>query len=78
MQLIDKLAPFVNEINYIAHRCNLAAQTFSKLSLVAKIEVLLQFMYVYFTHSFKKHMELTKLVEILETKGGKIFYNVKT
>ncbi len=23
-------------------------------------------------------MELTKLVEILETKGGKIFYNVKT
>jgi hypothetical protein len=73
VQLIDKHAPFVNEINYIAHRCNLATQNF-----LAKIEVLLRSMYVYFTHSFKRHMELAKLVEILETKGGKILYNVKT
>jgi hypothetical protein len=78
VQLINKHATFVNEMNCIAHSYNLVAQTFSKLSLVAKIEVLLQSMYVYFTHSPKRHMELTKLVEILETKGGKIFCNVKT
>jgi len=35
-------------------------------------------MYVYFTHSPNKHMEFTKLVEILETKGEKIFRNMKT
>ncbi len=34
-------------------------------------------MYVYFTHSFKKHMEFTKLVENLETRGRKIFRNMK-
>ncbi len=35
-------------------------------------------MFVYFTHSLKRHMEFTKLGEILETKGGKILHNMKT
>jgi hypothetical protein len=34
-------------------------------------------MYVHFTHFPKRHMDFTKLAEILETKGGKIFRNVK-
>jgi hypothetical protein len=35
-------------------------------------------MCVYFSHTPKKHMEHAKLGKILQTKGGKIFRNVKT
>jgi hypothetical protein len=35
-------------------------------------------MYGYFNHSPKRHMEFQKLVQTLETKGNKIFKNVKT
>jgi hypothetical protein len=78
MQLINKHSPFVIGLHYMARMCNLVTQTLSKLSLVAKFEKLLQSMYVYFFHSPNKHMEFTKLAEILETKGGKIFHNVRT
>jgi len=39
---------------------------------------LLQALHNYFAHSYKKHLEFTKLVEIMEMKGKKIFQNVKT
>jgi hypothetical protein len=77
MQLTNKHAPFVTRLHYMAHKCNLVTQTLSKLPLVIKIEMLLQSMYVYLTHSPKRHMEFTKFIEILETKGRKILHNVK-
>jgi hypothetical protein len=78
MQLIEKHAPFVIGIHYMAHRCNLAMQSFSSLPLVAKIEGLLQGMYVYFSHSPKRQLERVKLAKVLQTKGLKILCNVKT
>jgi hypothetical protein len=41
MQLIEKHAPFVTKIHYMAHRCNLAMQTPLNLPLVEKIKALL-------------------------------------
>jgi hypothetical protein len=52
MQLIEKHAPFVIGIHCMAHRCNLPMQSLiSSLPLVAKVEGLLQGMYVYFSLS---------------------------
>ncbi len=33
-------------------------------------------MYNYFSKSLKRHLEFTKLVEVMETKGAKILKNV--
>ncbi len=41
-------------------------------------ENLLETLHGYFVHSLKIHVEFTKLVEILGTKGNKTFQNVKT
>jgi hypothetical protein len=54
MQLIKKHAPFVTRIHRMAHRCNLAIQSFFPLPLVVKIKGLLQGMYVYFSHYPKR------------------------
>jgi hypothetical protein len=35
-------------------------------------------MHNYFAHSSKCHLEASKLVELLECKGNKIFKNIKT
>ncbi len=35
-------------------------------------------MYMYFAQSINRHLEHTKLAKIMETKGLKILYNVKT
>jgi hypothetical protein len=61
----------------MAHRTNLAAQTLSSLLLVIHLEHLLQTLHSYFAHSPKRHLEFTKLVEILEMKENKILWNVK-
>ncbi len=42
------------------------------------LEHLLQTLHSYFAHSQKICLEFTKLVEMLEIKGSKIFQNVKT
>ncbi len=52
-QLMHKHAPFVSGVHFMAHCTNLAIQTFSGLTLVAKIETLLVGMYNFFTHSHK-------------------------
>jgi hypothetical protein len=62
----------------MAHQTNLVVQTLSSLLSVIHLEHLLQTLRNYFAHSPKKHLEFTKLVEMLETKGSKIFLNVKT
>jgi hypothetical protein len=64
MQLIENHAPLVTGIHCIA-TWHLALQSFSSLPLVAKIEGLLQGMYVYFFHSLEKLLEHVKLGKVL-------------
>ncbi len=45
--------------------------------MVFCIENLLQCLYGYFNHSPKRHLEFTKLVEIMEIKRNKILRNIK-
>ena len=53
-------------------------QCLSDLEMVARIETLLAALHKYFSKSPKRHLELQKLVELLESKGKKILQNVKT
>jgi hypothetical protein len=62
----------------MAHRTNLAVEPLSNLPVVNKIESLCKNIHSYFSHSPKRHLEFTKLAEIVETKGLKILNNVKT
>ncbi len=65
-------------VSYMAHHTNLAMQTLSRLPLVIQLENLLQTLDSYkFAHSPKRHLELTKLVKLMQTKGNNIFWNVK-
>jgi hypothetical protein len=51
----------------MAHQTNLAVQVLLNLPMVAKLENLLQSLYFYFSSSFERHLEFTKLVKIVET-----------
>jgi hypothetical protein len=62
MQLIEKHAPFVTGIHCMAPSY---AILFFPTTLVAKIEGLLQGMYVYFSHSPKRQLEHVKLEKVL-------------
>ncbi len=53
-------------------------QTFSSLSLVAKIEALFFSMYTYYSQSPKRHLEHIKLVEVIDSKGLNFLKNIKT
>jgi hypothetical protein len=53
-------------------------QTLSGLNLITKIESLFSYIHNYYVLSPKSHLEVTKLVELLECKGNKILKNVKT
>jgi hypothetical protein len=50
-------------IHCMAHRKNLVMQTLSSLLLVICLEHLLQTLDNCFSHSLKRHLEFTKLVE---------------
>ncbi len=69
--------PFLIGIHCIAHRTNLEVQNLSSMPMVSKLEDLFQSLYGYFSSSPKCHFEFTKLVQIVETKGLKVFRNVK-
>jgi hypothetical protein len=73
-----KYAPFLSGVHCMAHHTNLVVQALSSLSLVSKIERLFTYMHNYFTHNPKRHLETSKLVELLECKGNKILENIKT
>jgi hypothetical protein len=60
------------------HHTNLAIKSLSDLSVVNRIEDLLQSLHSYFARSPKQHLEFVKLVEVMETKGLKILRQVKT
>ncbi len=66
-------------VHYMAHRMNLVVQILLVFPLVKHIENLfIQTLHGYFAHSLKRHLEFTKLIKIMETKGNKILHNVKT
>jgi hypothetical protein len=46
--------------------------------MVSKLEGLLHTLYNYFSKSLKRHLEFTKLVELMKAKGVKILKNIKT
>jgi hypothetical protein len=75
-QLMHKHALFVSNVHVMAHCTNLVVQTFSGLTLVTKIETLLIGMYNFFTHSPKRALEASKLIELLESKGNNFFKNI--
>jgi hypothetical protein len=78
MQMKEKLAPYLAVVHCCAHCTNLAIQTLSFLSIVHHLEDLLQSLHAYFARSPKKVFELQKLTTLLNTKGNKILWNVKT
>ncbi len=71
-QLMQKYIPFVRNVHCMTHRTNLVVQTLNTLSLVSKIEFLFVSMYNYFFHILKLHLEIMKVVELLQLKGNKI------
>ncbi len=46
--------------------------------MVIRLENLLQTLYPYFSNSPKRHLEFSKLAEVMETQGNKLLKNVKT
>jgi hypothetical protein len=51
---------------------------YALFSIVCIVWHIIQTLYAYFAHSPEQHLEFTKLVKIVETKGNKILHNVKT
>jgi hypothetical protein len=78
MKMNEKLAPYLVVVQFCAHCTNLAIQTFSFLSIMHSLENLLQSFHAYFARSPKRVLELQKLRTLLNTKGNKILWNVKT
>jgi len=78
MKLMQNHVPFVSGVHCMAHHTNLVVQTLSNLNLVGKIKSLPASMHNYFAQIPKHHLEASKLVELFECKGNKIFNNIKT
>ncbi len=51
------VVPFMIGIHYFVHRTNLVVLVLLKLSMVDQLKVLLQAMYVFFSHSPKKFLD---------------------
>jgi hypothetical protein len=68
----------VTSVQYIAHRTNLVVQTLNGLNLVKKLNWATFSMYNYFVHSLKHHLEVNKLIKLLECKGNKLLKNITT
>jgi hypothetical protein len=62
----------------VAHCTNLAVEVLSEFEMVSAIEKLLKKLFSYFNKSPKWHLELEKLSELLQSKGGNFLNNVKT
>jgi len=76
-KFIDTYALHSIGVHCMAHCTNLVIQTSWKLLLVVWIESLLQYLYIYFAHFPKKHLEI-KILKLMATKENKIFQIVKT
>jgi hypothetical protein len=73
-----KLCTFFHWGSFVVHKCNLAFKTLFTLGIISSIENLLQNCHAYFAHSPKRHLKFIKLIDMMETKGFKMFKNVKT
>ena len=78
MQLINKHAPFMMGVHWMAHQTNIDVQTLSNFEVVRHVEDLLAALYSYFSSSPKRILEFQKLAICLEHKGNKILMRVKT
>jgi hypothetical protein len=76
-QLKEKYVPYMMGQHCMAQRMNLVVQVLLNLSMVAKLEHLLQSLHSYLSNSFEQHFEFTKLVEIVEIKGLIFLQNEK-
>jgi hypothetical protein len=77
-QVNTNYAPFFIGVHCMIHRNNLTFKALSTLGIVSSINDLLQSCHAYFAHSPKRHFEFTKLNNMMETKGLKMFKNMKT
>jgi len=63
--------------SYVKHHCmvhqtNFVVQALFKLNMVCRLENLIQTLYAHFNNGPKRHLELSKLVKIIETYGNKL------
>ncbi len=65
----------MQNIHCMAHQSNLVIQAFYKLNMVYNLENIVQTLYAYFNKSPKRHLELIKLVEIMEIQDNKSLKN---
>ncbi len=77
IELMHNHAPFVIGVHCMAHRTNLIVRTLKGLNLVKKIEYVISSMYNYFIHNPKCHLEVIKLVKLLDCNGNKLLKNIK-
>ncbi len=56
-------------IHCMSHHTNLIVQTLSHLDFVFRMKSLLQSLYMFFSHSPKRHIKFTKLIQLLHTIG---------
>jgi hypothetical protein len=77
-QIREKWAPFTLGANCSNHRINFVVETLSNYPMVSRLESLFQSMYSYFCRSNKRHAELQKLVDLMETKRNKMLRNIET
>jgi hypothetical protein len=70
--------PYMLRVHCVAHWTNLVVQTLSKLILVAKIEIMLQSTYTYYSFSLNWYLDKCKLGDFLEQNVLKILCNVNT
>jgi len=78
IHLMQDNAQFVTSVQYITHRTNLVVQTLNGLNLVKKLNWAAFSMYNYFVHNPKHHLEVSKLIKLLEYKGNKFLKNITT
>ncbi len=76
-QINTNYAHFSISVHCMAHRGNLAFKVLSTLGIISSIKDLLQSCHAYFAHNPKRYFEFTKLTDMMETKGLKMFKNVK-
>lgn len=69
-------APHMQWMHCATHQSHLVMQCLLGLEMVSRIEILLVALHMYFSKSPKCHLELQTLVELLDSKGRKIFPNV--
>ena len=64
-------------VHCVSHRTNLAVKTLEKVPVISKIEAMLQTFHAYFSASPKRHLEFTKLADLMRTKGLKLVSHVR-